>query len=529
MAAGMKINAWTLPILLSLLALRGTAAYAAVTVTGSNLPDDPTLWNNLTTVYLGHAGDGGLLVNAGSSQVTGHAYLGNSPTAVGTVTIDGDSSTLSTNQLFVGSAGTGIMNLTDGGQLHSNGTTIGAQSGSLGTVNVDGPGSLWTDHHNANLFVGYSGTGALHLTHGGTVNGGYLYLGYILGSHGSLTVDGPGSTLNFTGLYMGNGPGTSTLNVSNGGQLITNAVMSTPTYLDDGASVTISGAGSSWQNNNNLILGRTGPSSLVIADQALVQIVGVCNLTNGTLALQDGSLSASSLQVSSVGNFTQTGGTLNVSALFSVGAVNLGGSQSFLNIPNLYLSGGTTTLTPSGTRVLSTAALSLTATAKLDLTNNTLLLHSSNLTADHDKLRASLQSARNGGLWNGPGLTSSLATNSGSELHSLTLMKAADLGLTTFKGQPVDASTLIVTYTLTGDINLDGQITALDFALIDAAFTLTSPNQALALARATADTQHFGPDFLTAYHQALTNTPIPEPASLSLLVLGTLTLLKRRS
>jgi autotransporter-associated beta strand protein len=51
----------------------------------------------------------------------------------------------------------------------------------------------------------------------------------------------------------------------------------------------------------------------------------------------------------------------------------------------------------------------------------------------------------------------------------LAIAEAADLGLTTFAGQPVDDTTVLAKYTYVGDANLDGQVDALDYERIDLA------------------------------------------------------------
>ena len=57
--------------------------------------------------------------------------------------------------------------------------------------------STWT---NADLFVGFSGTGTLKVTNGGTVSNGTGYLGNSVGSSGTATVDGSGSVWTTAGV-----------------------------------------------------------------------------------------------------------------------------------------------------------------------------------------------------------------------------------------------------------------------------------------------------------------------------------------
>ena len=48
-------------------------------------------------------------------------------------------------------------------------------------------------------------------------------------------------------------------------------------------------------------------------------------------------------------------------------------------------------------------------------------------------------------------------------LHGFSFAEASTLGITSFDGQSVDASTIVMRYTFMGDANLDGLVNALDF------------------------------------------------------------------
>ena len=62
---------------------------------------------------------------------------------------------------------------------------------------------------------------------------------------------------------------------------------------------------------------------------------------------------------------------------------------------------------PTGTSVVE--ALSLSAAARLDVTNNAFIVDHAPGDPQLDAIRASIIAARNGGAWDGPGITSSLA------------------------------------------------------------------------------------------------------------------------
>jgi T5SS/PEP-CTERM-associated repeat protein len=120
--------------------------------------------------------------------------------------------------LAVGQSGTGVLVIQNGGTLQNLGSgSIGISTGAQGTVTVSGLGSTWTMNFS-NLVVGNFGTGTLTIANGGTVSSGPggASVGLSPGSNGTVTVTGPGSTLNNFGLIIG-GFGTGLLTVADGG------------------------------------------------------------------------------------------------------------------------------------------------------------------------------------------------------------------------------------------------------------------------------------------------------------------------
>jgi hypothetical protein len=86
-----------------------------------------------------------------------------------------------------------------------------------------------------------------------------------------------------------------------------------------------------------------------------------------------------------------------------------------------------------------------------------------------------------GAVWNGTtGITSSTAaTDAATAPNSTSVGYAHNGGLplgayTTFRGTPVDPSSVLITYTRTGDANLDGIVNNDDVTIVGANFALTS-------------------------------------------------------
>jgi hypothetical protein len=143
--------------------------------------------------------------------------------------------------------------------------------------------------------------------------------------------------------------------------------------------------------------------------------------------------------------------------------------------------------------------------------------------------------------WGGPGITSSAAAAanaSAPESRSVGYAENSTLPLgayTTFRGQPVDGTSLLFAFTVTGDANLDGVVNDDDVTIVGAAYApgVNQPQWALG----DFDYNGFVDDddvtLLGVFYDP-TATPIgppaepgangaaavPEPASLALLVLG---------
>jgi hypothetical protein len=127
----------------------------------------------------------------------------------------------------------------------------------------------------------------------------------------------------------------------------------------------------------------------------------------------------------------------------------------------------------SGRNVLRLSQIEISPDARLDLQDGSLILE-----ADEGSRQAMLnlitdriRSARGNGSWTGPGiLTSALAAD---RLFTLGIMLNSNNGnpvKSVFAGQSVDANSILVGYTLTGDSDLDGDIDSDDYAHIDSSF-----------------------------------------------------------
>jgi len=217
--------------------------------------------------------------NGGTAQIgaTGAAAsdldLGVDTAHSGTVAIDGGGELRIGSILDVGLNGTGILNITNGGAVSAPyHCWIAEGAGSNGTVTVDGPGSTLTV--NNELKVGFFGTGTLSITNGGTVSGGRrgpnaaALVGDYPGSHGTVTVDGTGSRW-ISGFVQVGRAGPGTLSITNGG-----TVSSSGCRIAEGpgvqGSVIVDGVSSSWLVGIELLIGDDGIANLQITNGGTV-------------------------------------------------------------------------------------------------------------------------------------------------------------------------------------------------------------------------------------------------------------------
>jgi fibronectin-binding autotransporter adhesin len=192
---------------------RGTA-----TVTGSG-----SKWTNSHELYVGYPGSGTLNIQDGGQVSTTVCRLGYSSGSTGTVTVTGtDSKLTNSDSLFV-SGYESTLNIQAGGQVSNAYGYVGYGYGCTGTVMVIGTNSKWTNI--SDLYVGFAGSGTLKIQAGGQVSNTTGYLGRNSGSVGMVTgmatVIGTSSVWSNTGtLYVGYiGGGSGKLTVADGSKV----------------------------------------------------------------------------------------------------------------------------------------------------------------------------------------------------------------------------------------------------------------------------------------------------------------------
>jgi hypothetical protein len=245
------------------------------------------------------------------------------------------------------------------------------------------------------------------------------------------------------------------------------------TQLSAGALV-ISGA---VDNSAGRTITKLGPGPLEFAGAQTHGAGAVLTVAAGTANLN-----------ANAGSNTARNLTVNADSTTNFGA---GQHLAALNVG----AGATATLTAGGAKNLVTGALSIaggggTPTGKLDLTNQAAIIDYTG-TSPAATVRAQILAGRGGaGLgkgWNGMGISSSaaaaaVATDPESRSVGFAENAAMPLGaLTTFRGQPVDDTSLLVAFTRTGDANLDGLVNDDDVTIVGATYApgVSQPSWAL--------------------------------------------------
>jgi hypothetical protein len=131
-----------------------------------------------------------------------------------------------------------------------------------------------------------------------------------------------------------------------------------------------------------------------------------------------------------------------------------------------------------------------TPTAKLDINNNAVVINytgASPVATIRSQLLAGRGGSGLGKTWNGPGITSgaaNAANTADAESRSIGFAENGSLPLgpyTMFRGQAVDDTSVIMAYTRTGDVNLDGVVNDDDVTIIGATYAPGVPQPSWAL------------------------------------------------
>ncbi|MEQ9226772.1 MAG: autotransporter domain-containing protein [Parvibaculum sp.] len=276
-----------------------------------NVDGDGSLFDVSSALTIGNEGEGRLTITSGAAVNSGSGSIG-AAGGTGSVTVDGEgSSWYSQYEIMVGNNGQGRLDIANGGSVTSDSyVQLGGYPDSTGTVTVDGEGS--TLDAAGDLWVGVYGEGILEITNGGAVRNDEGALG-VLGS-GRATVDGEGSSWINTGrLFIGD-TGDGSLEITNGGVVSSSAESVIAMSFDSRGRVTVDGEGSSWIGTSSLDVAMYGDGALEIANGGLVE--------SGEVRVGSHIESTGSVMVDGENSTLEAGAMLTV-GLFGDGTLNI--------------------------------------------------------------------------------------------------------------------------------------------------------------------------------------------------------------
>ena len=285
-----------------------TVTHAQIAISGDVSPSTVTnpQWE-VVELLVGNASDGTLNVGAGGRVLADlDVTLGFSATSTGTANVVGAGAYLASGDgLIVGRSGIGILNILNGGVVSDGQDSRSSRVGN-GTVIVSGQGSLWSNA-SSSMAVGSSGEGSLTISDGGKVTSNELTTIGVGFGEGVARVTGPGSVWETTGEFIVGGSfGSGSLIVEEGGRVVGDLG-----FVSKGgnASVTVTGAGSTWANT-----GFLGISSNV-RRRDVAMVVSQGGLVSNTDGFIGSSVDDAEVTVTDMGSIWRNSGDLTIGGM----------------------------------------------------------------------------------------------------------------------------------------------------------------------------------------------------------------------
>ena len=472
------------------------------------------------------------IINTGASLT----YSGDTHLVNGTILFGGSS-----NPLPYG-AGKGNLVLDTGTEIEMNGKSLNV-NGLFGGGQINNRGStiktVTIGYADANGdFSGYfdnQGTQTLNVTKVGlgtqSFTGQSAYLGITTVSGGVLSIskidDGGWSSA------IGASSNAASNLVLDGGTLRGGGT-SDRLFTVTSKSGTLDGAtGFNFTSTGAIAMPAGGNRMLTLRGSSLANTLtpSLTDPSDGTTAIAK--LDSGKWTLASASN-GYSGGT-NVSS----GTLIVAGANALGNGTVAVANGATLALQPGMTTAVKTKPVSLTGSAVLDLADGAIVFDYST-TSPLATIESQISAGRNGGSWDGAGITSSVsaidATHSGHRT-AIGYAEASTLGVGSFLGQSLDGTAILARYTLEGDTNLDGVVDTIDFTRLASTFNETGMHWsdgdsnfdgAVNALDFNALASNFGNSLPDAALSATLGAQVPEPASAGLLLVAGLIASRRR-
>jgi T5SS/PEP-CTERM-associated repeat protein len=232
--------------------------------------------------FVGAAGSGTVAIDSGAvvTNRNGEALtIGEQVGSTGLVTVSGATSRLIVPaDLFPGRNGNGTLRVENGAVVTTNRLAV-ANGNGTGLVVISGPGSrLESTGSDGRSGADGAGQGTIIVENGGAfTHGVFMHGGGGPGARGDFIVRGTGSTMTTQFLHLGDGGGTGTLRVENGGVVTCSGGIDLTRFSANSvASLTVDGAGSVF-NAGNLATSNGGLGTIVIENGGRINLTGEMN------------------------------------------------------------------------------------------------------------------------------------------------------------------------------------------------------------------------------------------------------------
>lgn len=272
--------------------------------------------NRSGALTVGDGGVGNLTVSDGAAlQVSANAGIAVQSTGSGIMFVQGQGSTVDIAQVLqVGIEGNGALQISDGGTVTANLLFVGSlldednNINGHGTITITGDDSSLTVA-DGGTYIGYEGFGEVAVEDGGTLTAGdgEFILGEDMGSQGTLSIDGAGSTLDYDGdIVVGRG---GEGNLIFGNEALYEAAGNITAGSEDGGEGTIDvhDDGTLLGIDGDLTLGEAGTGNLTLTDSGALFVVG--SLEEG---IQEGSSGTDNIEGADTTFDIQTNWTIGV-------------------------------------------------------------------------------------------------------------------------------------------------------------------------------------------------------------------------